>query len=64
MLADFGSAIGLTISLVAFGSVIPVHANVEAPNSSAYQEVTVPLDPETKAVGGALYAQHLSLIHI
>tara|TARA_A100001015_G_scaffold171547_1_gene190629 strand:+ start:2289 stop:2513 length:225 start_codon:yes stop_codon:yes gene_type:complete len=50
--------IRLTISLVALGPVILAYANVEAPNSAAYQEVTVPLDPETRAVGGALYAQH------
>ncbi len=40
-----------------------VHANSEAPNSAAYQEVTVPLDPETKAVGGALYARHCAACH-
>ena len=55
--------IRLTISLVALGPVIPAHANVEAPNSAAYQEVTVPLDPETRAVGGALYAQHCAACH-
>ena len=37
--------------------------NSEAPNSAAYQEVTVPLDPETKAVGGALYARHCAACH-
>ena len=55
--------IGLIMSLVALGSVIPVYANVEAPSSAAYQEVTVPLDPETRAVGGALYAQHCAACH-
>ena len=50
--------IRLTISLVALGPVIPAHANFEASNSAAYQEVTVPLDPQAKAVGGALYAHH------
>ena len=56
----FRSALGLAISLLAFGGVIPAYGNVEAPNSAAYQEVTVPLDPETRAVGGALYAQHVT----
>ena len=39
------------------------HASSEAPNAAAYQEVTVPLDPETKAVGGALYARHCAACH-
>ena len=55
--------IGLAISLGFFITAIPTHANVEAPNSAAYQEVTVPLDLETKAVGGALYAQHCAACH-
>ena len=59
----FSSMIRLTTWLVALGPVIPAHANVEAPNSAAYQEVTIPLDPETKAVGGALYAQHCAACH-
>ena len=54
------SAIGIAISLFALIAAIAAHANVEAPNSAAYQEVTVPLDPETRAVGGALYAQHVT----
>ena len=61
--AGFRSMNRLTISLVALGPVIPAHANVEARSSAAYQEVTVPLDPETKAVGGALYAQHCAASH-
>jgi polyvinyl alcohol dehydrogenase (cytochrome) len=61
--AGFRSAIGLAISLVTLSPTIPVYANVDAPNSAAYQEVTVPLDPETKAVGGALYAQHCAACH-
>ena len=59
----FRSAIEVAISFLAFGGVIPAYGNVEAPNSAAYQEVTVPLDPETKAVGGALYAQHCAACH-
>ena len=67
--ASFRSAIRLVISLVtlivaiANIAAIPAHANSKAPNSAAYQEVTVPLDPETKAVGGALYAQHCAACH-
>ncbi len=57
------SMIRLIISLVALGPVIPAHANVEASDSAVYQEVTVPLDSETKAVGGALYAQHCAACH-
>ena len=56
----------LAISLAAFIAaiaVLPAHADVEATNSAAYQEVTVPLDAETKAVGGALYAQHCAACH-
>ena len=61
--ASFRTIIGLAISLVTLSPAVPVHANAEAPNSAAYQEVTVPLDPETKAVGGALYAQHCAACH-
>ena len=61
--AGFRWAIGYAISLVAFIGAVSAHANADAPNSAAYQEVTVPLDPETKAVGGALYAQHCAVCH-
>ena len=61
--AGFRSAIGLAISLVTLTPSTPLYANAEAPNSAAYQEVTVPLDSETKAVGGALYAQHCAACH-
>ena len=57
------SAIGIAISLFALIAAIVAYGNVEAPNSAAYQEVTVPLDAETKAVGGALYAQHCAACH-
>ncbi len=63
LVAGFRPMIGLAILLVIFIGAIPAHANVESPNSAAYQEVTVPLDPETKAVGGALYAQHCAACH-
>ena len=59
----FRWVIGLAISLAAFIGAMSAHANADAPNSSAYQEVTVPLDPETKAVGGALYARHCAACH-
>lgn len=59
----FRPVIGLAILLVIVNAAIPVHANVEAPKSAAYQEVTVPLDSETKAVGGALYAKHCAACH-
>ena len=60
--ASFRTIIGL-VMLLTISSAIFAHANSEAPNSVAYQEVIVPLDPETKAVGGALYAQHCAARH-
>ncbi len=60
--ASFRSAIGLAM-LVTLSSAMSAYSNVEASNSAAYQEVTVPLDPKTKAVGGALYAQHCAACH-
>ena len=32
-------------------------------NSAAYQEVTLDLDPGTKALGGAVYAEHCAACH-
>jgi polyvinyl alcohol dehydrogenase (cytochrome) len=60
--ASFWTIIGLSM-LLTMSSAMFAHANSEASNSAAYQEVTVPLDPETKAVGGALYAQHCAACH-
>ena len=60
--ASFWTIIGLAM-LLTMSSAMFAHANSEASNSAAYQEVTVPLDPETKAVGGALYAQHCAACH-
>ena len=60
--ASFRTIIGL-VMLLTISSAIFAHANSEALNSVAYQEVIVPLDPETKAVGGALYARHCAACH-
>ena len=60
--ASFRTIIGLAL-LLTMSSAMLAHANLEAPNSAAYQEVTVPLDPETKAVGGALYVRHCAACH-
>ena len=60
--ASFRTIIGLAM-LLTMSSAMFAHANSGAPNSAAYQEVTVPLDPKTKAVGGALYARHCAACH-
>ena len=60
--ASFRTIIGLAM-LLTMSSAMFAHANSGAPNSAAYQEVTVPLDPKTKAVGGALYARHYAACH-
>ena len=57
--ASFRTNIAL-VMLLNMSSAISAHANSEAPNSAAYQEITVPLDPETRAVGGARYAPHVT----
>ena len=59
---SFRPMIGLAM-LLTLSSAMFSHANEEAPNSAAYQEVTVPLDSETKAEGGALYAHHCAACH-
>ena len=48
--ASFRTIIGL-VMLLNMSSAISAHANSEAPNSAAYQEVTVPLDPEPQGGG-------------
>ena len=53
----------LTASIAIGSGTSDVIANVDEPNSAAYQEVTVPLDPETKAMGGELYAKHCAACH-
>ena len=50
--ASFRTIIGLSM-LLTLSSAMFAHANSEAPNSAAYQEVTAPLDPETRG-GGTL----------
>ena len=62
-LKSFRSVIVLTASIAIGSWTSDVLANVDEPNSAAYQEVTVPLDPETKAMGGQLYAKHCAACH-
>lgn len=62
-LKNLRSVIVLTASIAIGSGTSDVLANVDEANSAAYQEVTVPLDPETKAMGGELYAKHCAACH-
>lgn len=53
----------LLLTTLILSPVSHLRANVDAPNSAAYQEVTLPLDPETRAIGGDLYAKHCAACH-
>ena len=57
------SAALLLLTTLILSPVSHLRANVDAPNSAAYQEVTLPLDPETRAIGGDLYAKHCAACH-